>query len=94
MLTLSLILFQTNVVPRNATRDAVLTSTTGKDVVIPKNSSIIINITSIHYNDSYWNDASTYEPERFMNMASGKEAEYDASQWLPFALGPRQCPAR
>lgn len=39
-------------------------------------------------------DADDFRPERFMGMSDSKEKDFDTSQWLPFALGPRQCPAR
>lgn len=66
----------------------------GKSYVIPAGASIILNITAIHYNKSYWTDAETFRPERFMGMGDTSEKEIDASIWLPFALGARQCPAR
>ena len=66
----------------------------GKTYHLPANASIILNITSIHYNEHYWPDAKVFKPERFMGMGDAKEKEIDASMWLPFALGARQCPAR
>ena len=74
--------------------DKTVTNGRGKSYAIPANASIILNITSIHYNEHYWPDAKVFKPERFMGMGDAKEKEIDASMWLPFALGARQCPAR
>lgn len=66
----------------------------GKSYPLPAGASIIINITSIHYNEQYWPDPEKFRPERFMGMGDAREKEIDSSMWLPFALGARQCPAR
>lgn len=84
----------TYMVPRAAMKDAILVGANGRKVLIPQGSSIIINITSIHYKEEYWPNAHEFNPERFMGMSKGQETEYDATQWLPFALGSRMCPAR
>ncbi|KAJ7824618.1 cytochrome P450 [Mycena olivaceomarginata] len=84
----------TYMVPRAAMKDAVLVGANGNEVFVPKGSSVIINITSIHYKEEYWPSAHQFNPERFMSMSEGQEKDYDATQWLPFALGARMCPAR
>ena len=66
----------------------------GKTYHLPANASIILNICSIHHNELYWPDAGSFKPERFMAMGEERTNEVDASKWLPFALGARQCPAR
>ena len=84
----------TYVVPRTATRDVSLRGSGDKDLYIPSGSTIIINITTIHYRDDYWENPGVFDPDRFMGLSEGVQKECDATQWLPFALGPRQCPAR
>jgi cytochrome P450 len=88
----------TYMVPRSPQKDAVLTGQNGKKYFFPAGSSIILNITSIHYNEHYWPDATRFDPERFMSKSESqekeKEKEIDTSMWLPFAIGARQCPAR
>jgi cytochrome P450 len=81
-------------VPRSPQKDALLTGQNGKQYFFPAHSSVILNITSIHYNEHYWPDATTFNPERFMSKSESQEKEIDSSMWLPFALGARQCPAR
>lgn len=90
----------TYMVPRSSPDAVTLVSggtregVAGKAYSLPPNASIILNITSIHYNEHYWPDSRTFKPERFMGMGDAREKEIDASMWLPFALGARQCPAR
>ncbi|KAF7347950.1 Cytochrome P450 [Mycena sanguinolenta] len=84
----------TYVVPRVAMKDAGLVGANGRKVLIPEGSSIIINITCIHYKEEYWPNAHEFNPERFMGMSKGQETECDTTQWLPFGLGSRMCPAR
>ncbi|KAJ6490472.1 cytochrome P450 [Mycena vulgaris] len=84
----------TYMVPRAACKDAVLKGANGREVFIPEGSSVILNITSIHYKEEYWPSAHEFKPERFLSISESQEKEYDATQWLPFALGARMCPAR
>ncbi|KAJ6471486.1 cytochrome P450 [Mycena sanguinolenta] len=74
----------TYMVPRAAMKDAVLVGENGRKVLIPQGSSI---------REEYWPNAHEFNPERFMGISKGQETEYDATQWLPFALGSRMCPA-
>ncbi|KAK1236607.1 hypothetical protein PQX77_000159 [Marasmius sp. AFHP31] len=84
----------TYMVPRASKYEANLVSSSGKRYYLPPNTSVILNICAIHYNNEYWPDPYEFLPGRFMAKDSKEEARLDASLWLPFALGPRQCPAR
>lgn len=84
----------TYVVPRSSERSVLFKSSNGKSYHIPAKTTVIMNITAIHYNETYWPNPYKFDPSRFMNHGDGEEARIDASLWLPFALGPRQCPAR
>ncbi|KAJ6567499.1 cytochrome P450 [Mycena sp. CBHHK59/15] len=69
------------VVPRMSTADAQL----GR-YAIPAGTSLTVDIYAIHHTASFWEDPHVFRPERF---------EVDRMKaWVPFALGPRQCPAR
>ncbi|KAL1745567.1 cytochrome P450 [Schizophyllum fasciatum] len=81
-------------VPRASAQPAELVSALGKQYVLPANTSVILNICAIHYNPYYWPSPKSFKPERFMNKNDKEVANVDASLWMPFALGPRQCPAR
>ncbi|PPR01287.1 hypothetical protein CVT24_006362 [Panaeolus cyanescens] len=84
----------TYMVPRASEHPASLKASNGKIYDLPPRTSVILNITSIHHNENYWPDAGSFVPERFMGKSEKDESRIDASLWLPFALGPRQCPAR
>ncbi|KDR84662.1 hypothetical protein GALMADRAFT_133908 [Galerina marginata CBS 339.88] len=84
----------TYMVPRISDSPANLRASNGKSYYLPPRTSVILNITCIHHNETYWPDAGSFIPERFFGKSDKDEVRVDASLWLPFALGPRQCPAR
>ncbi|KAK0460186.1 cytochrome P450 [Desarmillaria tabescens] len=71
------------IVPRQANQPVQL----GK-YAIPAYTSLIVNIYAIHHDSGRWASPDSFMPERFL------ERGWQKSGWLPFALGPRQCPAR
>ncbi|KAI4483414.1 hypothetical protein M0802_013419 [Mischocyttarus mexicanus] len=56
-----------------------------EDLVIPRNSEIIISIFSLHRNEKYWKDPLTFNPDRFL------PANYNAKCFIPFSFGKRGC---
>ncbi|EIW58355.1 cytochrome P450 [Trametes versicolor FP-101664 SS1] len=58
--------------------------------VIPPDTPFIINMCAILHNSTSWADPDAFDPDRFLNS---DKSTADAS-WIPFGLGPRQCPAR
>ncbi|KAG0703250.1 cytochrome P450 [Suillus ampliporus] len=74
------------IVPR-ATAEAV---TLGK-YYIPPNTSLIYNIYALHHRNDVWGDSYTFRPNRFLEKT---ESSIFKDAWVPFASGPRQCPAR
>ncbi|KJA29606.1 hypothetical protein HYPSUDRAFT_31542 [Hypholoma sublateritium FD-334 SS-4] len=84
----------TYMVPRSSAQPVDVKASNGKTYYLPPNTSVILNITSIHHNEKYWPNAGAFIPERFFGKSEKDEIRVDASLWLPFALGPRQCPAR
>ena len=58
---------------------------------IPANTSLICNIYAIHHDPKHWADPHVFRPERFLDVKPKGGLE---DTWLPFAVGPRQCPAR
>ncbi|KAG7442315.1 cytochrome P450 [Guyanagaster necrorhizus] len=71
------------IVPRQASRPVQL-----GQYAIPAHTSLIVNIYAIHHDGRQWASPDSFIPERFL------ERGWQKSGWLPFALGPRQCPAR
>ncbi|KAF8155332.1 cytochrome P450 [Mycena galopus ATCC 62051] len=69
------------VVPRMSAADAQL----GR-YAIPAGTSLTVDIYAIHHADAVWHDPHAFNPARFENDS--------LRSWVPFALGPRQCPAR
>jgi cytochrome P450 len=58
-----------------------------KGHVIPKGTSVMINIIGVHHNETYWPHSDDYQPDRFINGESSL-APYT---FLPFVDGPRNC---
>ena len=71
------------VVPRTARMPVQLGRYT-----VPANTSIILNIYAVHHNERDWPSPFKFDPCRFQQDCSGGPA------WIPFGLGPRQCPAK
>jgi len=57
------------------------------DHVIPKGTSVIINIMAAHHNEENWKNPSEYNPTRFLKG----ESSIKPYTFLPFVDGPRNC---
>ncbi len=55
--------------------------------IIPKGTSINVNIQSVHHNEKYWPQPMKYDPSRFTD-SNKKPAPFT---FLPFIDGPRNC---
>ncbi|XP_030056904.1 vitamin D 25-hydroxylase isoform X2 [Microcaecilia unicolor] len=55
---------------------------------IPKDTTVITNLYSVHYDEKYWHDPDIFYPERFLN-SSGQFVKKEA--FIPFSLGRRHC---
>ncbi|XP_040988694.1 flavonoid 3'-monooxygenase CYP75B137-like isoform X2 [Juglans microcarpa x Juglans regia] len=60
--------------------------------LVPKGSSIFLNVWSIQRNPKYWDNPLEFKPERFLNNASGT-FDYSGNnlKYLPFGSGRRIC---
>ncbi|KAI3464953.1 hypothetical protein Pfo_021616 [Paulownia fortunei] len=58
--------------------------------VIPKDSMVLVNAWAIARDPNYWEDATSFKPERFLDSKIG----YRGTQfeYLPFGTGLRMCP--
>ena len=77
---------------RKANRDTILPRGGGKDgcspVFIPKGSSLIICIHSLHSRTDLWGtDAAAFHPDRWFSDQPGRK-------FMPFGKGPRRCIGR
>ncbi|XP_012557090.1 steroid 17-alpha-hydroxylase/17,20 lyase [Hydra vulgaris] len=57
---------------------------------IPKGALIITNLWSIHHDESYWKNAMSFYPERWLE-SSGEFNSKLGNAYLPFSSGPRSC---
>ena len=78
----SYIIFKTYMVPRSSSQPVDVKASNGKTYYLPPNTSVILNITSIHHNEKYWPNAGAFIPERFFGKSEKDENRVDASLWL------------
>ncbi|XP_004634958.1 vitamin D 25-hydroxylase [Octodon degus] len=55
---------------------------------IPKGTTVITNLYSVHFDDKYWRDPKVFCPERFLD-SNGYFVKKEAL--IPFSLGRRHC---
>lgn len=76
-----------NIVPlgifRATSQDALVSGYT-----IPKGTTVITNLYSVHFDEKYWGDPGVFSPERFLD-SNGNFIRREA--FLPFSIGRRQC---
>ena len=63
--------------------------TTFKGYLIPKETSILVNLHSVHMDPEIWPEPTKFKPERFLS-ADQKTIEVP-KQYIPFSTGPRSC---
>lgn len=73
-----------NLLPRVAKEDIIIDGT-----LIPKGTTLNIDIFAIHHDPRYWADADQFIPERFAK--GGEQENHEGLTWLPFSNGARQC---
>ena len=56
--------------------------------VVPAGTHIFISPYYLHRHDTYWADASRFDPNRFTDVASQTRHK---TAYLPFSAGPRRC---
>lgn len=54
--------------------------------IIPTNTSVTINIQSVHHNEEYWPNPMKYDPGRFLSSKIPEPFTF-----VPFIDGPRNC---
>ncbi|EZA54254.1 hypothetical protein X777_06104, partial [Ooceraea biroi] len=70
-------------VPHRAMKDVSLNG-----YLIPKDSTILFNLYSVHYDEKYWDKPNEFRPQRFLDK-EGKFCRQNYS--MPFGLGKRRC---
>ncbi|KAL3640877.1 hypothetical protein CASFOL_015845 [Castilleja foliolosa] len=60
------------------------------DYMIPKGSMVLVNAWAIARDPNYWDDATSFKPERFLDSKIGYLGTH--FEYLPFGTGLRMCP--
>ena len=58
------------------------------DVAIPAGSTVIVYVYGAHHAARYWEDAETFNPERFTKANAKSQTPFT---YMPFGAGPRGC---
>ncbi|XP_058828153.1 probable cytochrome P450 305a1 [Topomyia yanbarensis] len=69
--------------PRRAMQDCELDGYN-----IPRDTTVLIDLKSVHMDEEYWTDPKTFRPERFLNE-DGQLV--NTERLIPFSLGKRKC---
>nr|XP_023015477.1 probable cytochrome P450 305a1 [Leptinotarsa decemlineata] len=67
----------------------VLKNTVLEGYNIPKDTTVLMSLYSLHNDEKYWTDPGIFRPERFLDE-EGKLIFHE--RLLPFGLGRRRCP--
>ncbi|KAI1206912.1 cytochrome P450 [Annulohypoxylon truncatum] len=60
--------------------------------VIPRGTTVGVNIYSIHHNEEYFPDPFSFHPERWLDdSATPERKKIMREAFIPFSLGPRGC---
>ncbi|GJQ79486.1 hypothetical protein Trydic_g16339 [Trypoxylus dichotomus] len=69
--------------PRCVVKDTKL-----EQYIIPKNTTILMSLYSVHMDKEFWMDPEVFRPERFLNEAGELVVP---ERFIPFGLGRRRC---
>jgi len=58
------------------------------DCTIPKDTTVMLSLHTIHHDPETWPNPDKFDPERFTKENSCNRHPY---AWLPFSAGPRSC---
>ena len=72
-------------VPHKTTVDTTL-----QGYSIPKGTTVLMNLWSLHHNPEIWDDPDAFRPERFLDE-EGNFVPPKADRFLPFSAGRRVC---
>lgn len=73
-----------HIVPVSGPRRVTKTTTLG-DYVIPKNTTVLIGLRTVHMDKEFWGDPEVFRPERFL------ESPELTDHLMPFGQGKRRC---
>ncbi|XP_049790775.1 cytochrome P450 4C1-like isoform X2 [Schistocerca nitens] len=76
------------ILPRMATEDLWLSGGTGRKVLVPEGTLLLVMPFLTHRLPQFFQDPQQFDPSRFLEDRVGKE---HACTYLPFGLGARSC---
>lgn len=76
-----------NVAPLGIAHRALADVELDSGIVIPKNTTVLFSIFSVHMDEGYWGDPLVFRPERFLD---GDET-ISHEGFMPFGAGKRRC---
>ncbi|XP_071505103.1 cytochrome P450 2F3-like [Diadema antillarum] len=71
-------------VPHSTTRDTTL-----RGYSIPKGTTVMLNIHSMHFDPNEWSDPTSFKPEHFLD--DGSTVRQHPPSFMPFGAGRRSC---
>ncbi|OVA20242.1 Cytochrome P450 [Macleaya cordata] len=74
-------------IPRNVMKDIELMG-----YLIPKDTQVFVNVWGLGRDPSSWEDASSFNPERFLAASNNLDYRGQNFEYLPFGAGRRICP--
>lgn len=76
-----------HIVPISGPRRALKATTLG-GFDIPRNTTILIGLRTVHMDKSFWRDPEVFRPERFLDENNNI---VNTERLIPFGLGKRRC---
>lgn len=73
-------------VARRTIHDLHLVDEEGREYVIPRKSSVLVNIQAVHHNPVWWPQPLKFDPYRFLG-----NTPIEPYTFVPFIAGPRNC---
>uniref|UniRef100_A0A7M6DPE8 Uncharacterized protein n=1 Tax=Clytia hemisphaerica TaxID=252671 RepID=A0A7M6DPE8_9CNID len=64
--------------------------TSAGGLAIPKDTMVFVNLYSIHYDPTHWDEPEKFKPERWLNVDGSLKKE-KPTHYLPFSAGTRVC---
>ncbi|KAH3871556.1 cytochrome P450 3A41-like [Dreissena polymorpha] len=61
------------------------------DMVIPRGTSVVVPVWTVHYDPENYPDSEVFDPERFSTEGGKTSGGADGMTFLPWGVGPRHC---
>ncbi|CAO1439250.1 unnamed protein product [Diamesa serratosioi] len=75
-------------IDRECSKDCTVTTYDGSSFKFTKGDILLFPFKQLHYDDRYWENPNTFDPQRFNDENKHK---INAGAFIPFGIGPRSC---